>query len=450
MKSYDYVVIGGGSGGIASARRARAHGARVVLVEPNALGGTCVNRGCVPKKILWNGAELAERLADLGGYGFDFDGPARFDYARLSAASRRYVARLNSIYSGNLDKDGVELRVDRARFVGPGHVELASGEQLRAEHVLVATGGHPHVPEVEGAALGITSDDWFTLNALPARLLIIGAGYIGVELAGIARALGVEVTLAFRANAPLTQFDELLRENLAFELERVGVALVSGFRPGRVERASDGKLSVWGVGEQRLAGFDTVLWATGRVANVAGLGLDAAGVTLSAQGFVVTDAYQNTSTNGIYAVGDVTGTTQLTPVAIAAGRRLADRLFGGQPDARLDYDDIPSVVFSHPPIGAVGLTETEARARHGDAVKVYQTRFENLYFAATERTQRTAMKLVTVGPEQRVVGIHVMGLGADEMIQGFAVALRMGATKADFDGTVAIHPTAAEELVTLR
>jgi glutathione reductase (NADPH) len=288
------------------------------------------------------------------------------------------------------------------------------------------------------------------LNELPERLLIVGAGYIGVELAGIARALGASVTLAFRAQAPLTHFDELLRENLALELGHAGVELASGFSPARLERDEQGKLTLHSTDVRLLSGFDVVVWATGRSPNVTGLGLEKLGVRLDAHGFIETDPYQSTSAAGVYAVGDVTGRAQLTPVAVAAGRRLADRLFGGQPEARLDYDDIPTVVFSHPPIGTVGLSEEQARARHGDAVKVYQTRFRSLYHALTERAQRTAMKLVTVGPEERVVGIHVIGLGADELIQGFAVALRMGATKADLDRTVAIHPTAAEELVTLR
>jgi glutathione reductase (NADPH) len=258
------------------------------------------------------------------------------------------------------------------------------------------------------------------------------------------------VTLAFRAQAPLTHFDELLRENLELELGRAGVELVAGFQPAHLERDGAGKLALRGTDARTLSGFDTVLWATGRTANVKGLGLESVNVRLDSRGFISTDAYQNTSAPGVYAVGDVTGCAQLTPVAVAAGRRLSDRLFGGQPEARLDYDDIPTVVFSHPPIGSVGLSEDEARARHGDAVKVYQTRFKNLYHAVTARGQRTAMKLITVLPEERVVGIHAVGLGADELIQGFAVALRMGATKADFDRTVAIHPTAAEELVTLR
>jgi glutathione reductase (NADPH) len=450
LESYDYAVIGGGSGGIASARRARAHGASVVLIEPSALGGTCVNRGCVPKKILWNAAELAERLADLSDYGFDLPGPARLDYARLSRTSRAHVQRLNGIYATNLEADGVSLIVARAKLAGPGRLELSGGRQLGAKHILIATGGRPHVPNVEGAALGITSDDWFSLNALPERLLIVGAGYIGVELAGIAHALGASVTLAFRASLPLTCFDEALREGLARELERSGVELSPNFTPVRLEQSADGKFSLHGQDTRCLAGFDHVLWATGRQANVDGLGLEAVGVQLDAHGFIQTDDYQNTSAPAVYAVGDVSGRAQLTPVAVAAGRRLADRLFGGQPEAHLDYEDVPSVVFSHPPIGTVGLSESDARAKYGDAVKVYRTRFKNLYHAVTQRGQFTTMKLVTVGDDERVVGIHVLGLGADELIQGFAVALRMGAKKADLDRTVAIHPTAAEELVTLR
>jgi glutathione reductase (NADPH) len=454
MESYDYIVIGGGSGGLASARRARALGARVVLIEPHALGGTCVNRGCVPKKILWNAAELAERVEDLADYGLDLPGPVSVDYARLCAASRAHVARLNDIYVGRLREEGVELRIERARLRGDAdgarEVELTSGERLRAPHVLLATGGHPFIPDIDGAGLAITSDDWFRLDALPRRLLIVGGGYIGVELAGVAHALGVDVTLAFRAPAPLVLFDDLIREHLVTELERSRVKLVPGFLPQSLALAVDGSISVATIDQGTLTGFDVVLWAAGRRANVDGLGLDVAGVALDPNGYITIDPYQATSAAGVYAVGDVTSRPQLTPVAIAAGRRLAERLFGGAPDAHLDYSDIPSVVFSHPPIGCVGLTERQARERYGDAVKTYVTRFTNLYYAVTRRKPRTAMKLVTLLPDEKVLGIHVIGLGADELIQGFAVALKMGATKHDLDRTVAIHPTAAEELVTLR
>ena len=450
METYDYIVIGGGSGGLASARRARALGARVALADPRPLGGTCVNRGCVPKKVLWNAAELAERSEDLSDYGLELSGPLRVDYARLARASRAYVARLNEIYASRLKEEGVHWLVERAHLTGLGQVELGSGARLQAPHVLIATGGYPFVPPLPGAELAITSDDWFLRDELPRRLLIIGGGYIGVELAGVARALGVEVTLAYRAPAPLVLFDELIRETLVQELERSEITLLSGFLPHGLARAMDGTISVTTADHGTLHGYDTVIWATGRRANVHELGLESVGVELDDSGYIVTDAYQSTSVAGIYAVGDVTARAHLTPVAIAAGRRLAERLFGGVADAHLDYEDIPSVVFSHPPIGCVGLTEHQARARYGDAVKTYVTRFTNLYHSVTRRKPRTAMKLVTLLPDEKVLGIHAIGLGVDELIQGFAVALKMGARKADLDRTVAIHPTAAEELVTLR
>lgn len=448
MENYDYVVIGAGSGGLASARRARVHGARVALVESGSLGGTCVNRGCIPKKILWNAAELAEKIGDLADYGLTGASTFQFEYPRLRQASREHIARLNGIYAQRLSEAGVELVAGHAELVGPGSVR--TGERtLYAEHVLLATGGRPHVPKLPGAELGITSDDWFTLERLPERLLVIGGGYIGAEMSGIARALGVDVSWAFRAEAPLSDFDGMIRQALVEQMADSQIELVPSFQPARVERV-ERRLAVWNTGGQRLGDFDTLLWATGRVANVAGLGLERLGVALDPSGFVATDAYQNTNIPGLYAVGDVAGVDQLTPLAIGQGRRLADRLFGGQPEASADYREIPTVVFSHPPIATLGLTEEAARAKFGSRVKVYQSRFVNLYHAVTPRKPRTAMKLVVVDEEERVVGIHVLGLGADELIQGFAVAVRMGATKSDLDGTLAIHPTAAEELVTMR
>ncbi|HYO97463.1 MAG TPA: glutathione-disulfide reductase [Polyangiaceae bacterium] len=450
MLKYDYIVIGGGSGGLASARRARAHGARVALVEAGTLGGTCVNRGCIPKKILWNAAELAERHGDLVDYGFSGAGPLHFDFAHLAARSHAHIAKLNALFASRLREEGVDLFTGYGTLLAPGIVRVAD-ERLQSPHVLIATGGRPCIPDIPGATLGITSDAWFELPALPGRLLVVGGGYVGVEIGGIARALGAEVTCAFRADAPLRGFDALIRSTLVDELVRSGIQLVSHFHPASVEHSAADRLAVRSFEGTLLSDFDAVLWAIGRTANVLELGLEELGVALDASGFVVTDAYQGSSVPGLYAVGDVTGRAQLTPVAIAAGRRLADRLFGGEVDARLDYDNIPSVVFSHPPIGTVGMTEDVARQTYGDAaVKVYAAHFSGLYFAVTERKQRTAMKLVTVGAEERVVGIHAIGQGADELIQGFAVAVRMGACKADLDRTVAIHPTAAEELVTLR
>ncbi len=305
------------------------------------------------------------------------------------------------------------------------------------------------MPALEGAELGITSDDWFQLAELPKRLLIVGGGYIGVELAGIAHALGCSVTLAFRGTTPLRQFDELLGQSLAQAMNASGIELLSEFKPKRVVRSEDGALSVDADDGRSVRGLNAVLWAIGRTANAKSWG-DVAGIELDVRGFIRVDEYQNTNVAGVYAVGDVAGRACLTPAAIAAGQRLSDRLFGGKPDSKLDYNDIPTVVFSHPPIATVGLSEAEARRRYGDQVKCHVKRFTNLYYAVTRTKPFTAMKLVTLLPDERVLGIHVIGLGADELIQGFAVALRMGAKKADLDCTVAIHPTAAEELVTMR
>ncbi|HLV64471.1 MAG TPA: glutathione-disulfide reductase [Polyangiaceae bacterium] len=449
MTAFDYIVIGGGSAGVASARRARTYGARVALVESGALGGTCVNLGCIPKKILWNAADLAERLEDLADYGIEIEGDHRFDYSVLREASRAHVAKLNARFAEHLVREGVHLFTGTATFSERGTV-LVGGVELTAKAIAIATGARPSVPPLPGAELGMTSDDWFAQASLPRRLLIVGGGYIGVEFSGIARALGSEVTFAFRREVPLVRFDRLIREVLSEELARMGIRLEPRWTAAALERRADGLLGARGDDGRDLSGFDAVLWATGRSPNVESLGLERVGVVTDTAGFIVTDEYQRTSSPGIHAIGDVTGRIQLTPVAIAAGRRLADRLFGGQPEARIDYENVPTVVFSHPPIGSVGLDEDTAREVYGDAVRVYTTRFTGLYHAVTRRKPRTAMKLVVTGPEERVVGVHAIGLGADELLQGFAVALRMGATKADLDRTIAIHPTAAEELVTLR
>lgn len=447
METYDYVVIGAGSGGLASARRAARHGAKVALVSGGPLGGTCVNVGCVPKKLMWNAAECAEWLLDASDYGFE--APVRsLDWLKLKRSRDAYVARLGAIYARNLELDGVQLVSGWGRFAAEGTVTVG-GRELRSAAILVATGGRPSVPALPGAELGLTSDGFFELDSRPERVAIVGAGYIAVELAGVLSALGSDVTLFLRGERLLSGFDELLSTTLASEMTDAGISLMSSHELESVVRAADGTLSVVAAHARTHTGFDALFWATGRVPNTEGLGLDVAGVALGAKGELSVDSYQATSARGVYAVGDVTGRRQLTPVAIAAGRRLADRLFGGKPEARLDYDGIPSVVFSHPPIGTVGLTEAEARELYGDEVKTYSTRFTNMRFALTARKPRTAMKLVCVGPQERVVGLHSIGNGSDELLQGFAVAMKLGATKADFDRTVAIHPTAAEELVTL-
>ena len=447
--SLDYLVIGGGSGGIASARRAAALGARVLLIESGRLGGTCVNLGCVPKKVMFNAASLAEALAAAPDYGFELSVHG-FDWRVLRERRDAYVERLNQIYAHNLDKSQVRLLRGRAHFEADGSVRVGN-ERLAAPHVLVAVGGAPRWPNIPGAELGMVSDDVFRLDRAPERLLIVGAGYVAVEFAGIFRALGSHVCVAYREAALLRHFDALLGDELSEQMVHQGIELSPYSVPTRLERAADGKLRLERQQGDPLAGFDAVLWAIGRVPATAELGLERLGITLSETGHVPVDVFQNSAVPGIYSVGDVTGRWELTPVAIAAGRRLAERLFGGQPEARVEYENIPSVVFSHPPIGTVGLSEVEARDKYGsELVKTYRARFTNLYYALGESKPKTTIKLVTVGPEERVVGLHVIGLAADELLQGFAVAIRMGATKRDFDRTLAIHPTAAEEVVTLK
>jgi len=448
-EQFDLLVIGGGSGGLAAAQRAAEYGARAALIEPGRLGGTCVNVGCVPKKIMWNGAELGGALHDAREYGFRID-ELGHDWRSLKHKRDAYVRRLNDIYAANLAKRRIELVRARAAFLD-GRSVSAGGRTLSAPHIVIATGGHPEVPHIRGAELGITSDGFFELEALPPRVAVAGGGYIAVELAGIFAGLGAQTTLVLRGATPLRSFDPMIAQASLAMLREAGVTVVTDIVPGFVARDADGGIIPTFADGRSIGPFDCLLWAIGRAASVADLRLERAGVQLTADGFVATDAYQATSAAGIYAVGDVTGRAQLTPVAIAAGRRLADRLFGGQADRHLDYDNIPTVIFGRPPIGTVGLSEPAARARYGhDAVKVFHSSFVSLYNAVTEAKPRTEMKLVTAGAEQRIVGLHVVGPGADEMLQGFAVAVRMGATKKDFDDTVAIHPTSAEELVTMR
>jgi glutathione reductase (NADPH) len=446
-REFDLFVIGGGSGGLAAAQRAAEHGARVAVAESGPLGGTCVNVGCVPKKVMWNAAAVAEAIALAPGYGFEVTA-GEHDWAGLKARRDAYVHRLNGIYEGNLDKRGVTLLRGRASLLPGGGVRVDEHEH-RARHVIIATGGRPAVPDLEGAGLGITSDDFFELESRPERVLIVGSGYVAVELGGVFKALGSAVTIAVRHDGVLREFDPMLRECLMDQMRRDGIGIETGAVPAALCREQDG-LELLTTDGRRIGGFDAVLWAIGREPNTAGLGLEDAGIRTDEHGFVPVDEWQDSNFEGIHAIGDVTGRAALTPVAIAAGRRLADRLFGGMDERRLDYHGIPTVIFSHPPIGTVGMTEPEAHAHHGDAVRVYESRFTPMLYAMTERKVPAAVKLVTVGEDERIVGCHVIGQGADEMLQGFAVAIRMGACKRDFDDTVAIHPTAAEELVTLK
>lgn len=444
---YDLLVLGGGSGGIATARRAAAHGASVALVERGLLGGTCVNIGCVPKKVMWHAAEFAQAAAHAHDYGFE-SVPSKHDWTRLVDNRETYIRRLNGIYDRNLDKSGVVYIAGEAHFVDSHTVEV-DGRRLSAEHVLIATGGKPRWPEIPGAALGTDSDGFFTWRERPERVAIVGSGYIACELAGVLNALGSRVTLLLRKDHVLADFDAMLGETLIERMREAGIEIQMQRRTVELTETDDGIQAVFDDGDTA-GGFDELIWAIGREPNVAPLGLEQIGLELNADGTVPADEWQDTPVAGIHALGDVTGRVELTPVAIAAGRRLADRLFGGMPERRLDYHNIPSVVFTHPPIGTVGLTEAEARREYGDdAVRIYTSHYIALYHGVLEDKTPSDMKLVCVGDEEKVVGAHVIGDGADEMTQGFAVAVKMGATKRDFDETVAIHPTSAEEFVTM-
>ncbi|MEX1080619.1 MAG: glutathione-disulfide reductase [Halofilum sp. (in: g-proteobacteria)] len=445
---YDLLVIGGGSGGLAVARRAARHGARVAVIEGDRLGGTCVNRGCVPKKVMWYAASMAHALEDAPDYGFDREVQGH-DWPALVARRERYIARLNDIYVANLERDGVARISGYARFTGERTVEV-EGRQLSADHVAIAVGGEPIVPEVPGAELGLTSDGFFEMSERPNHVAVIGAGYIAVELAGVLNALGSDVCLVLRRSSVLRPFDADLQEVLLESMQADGIRVLFNTPTDAIE-AGDNGLVLVGADGTRIERLDRVIWAVGRSPRVADLGLENAGVELDEDGYVRSDEYQNTSAAGVYAIGDVIGRYELTPVAIAAGRKLADRLFGGQADARLEYDKVPTVVFTHPPLGTVGMSEEAARESYGhDNITVYRTRFTPMYHALTERRTPAVMKLICAGASEEVVGCHIFGHGADEMLQGFAVAIHMGARKADFDATVAIHPTSSEELVTLR
>ena len=446
-QSFDLLVIGGGSGGIAHARRAAEYGASVAVIEAGPLGGTCVNVGCVPKKIMWYTASRMHEIAHAGDYGFDVTLHGH-DWGTVKERRDAYVTRLNGIYERNLGNSGVTYLAGAARFVD-AHTLAVDDEQYSAERIVISTGGRPAVPDIPGAGLGITSDGFFELEDRPQRVLVAGSGYIAVELAGVLNGLGSDVQLVVRKDRILRNFDVMLSELLMEAMCKDGISIDVGVVPASLEKTPEG-LVLYAEDGRSFGPVDAVLWAIGRTPNSGELDLDKAGVATDDGGFVPTDEFQQTNVEHIFALGDVTGRAALTPVAIAAGRRLADRLYGGMDGRRLDYELIPTVIFSHPPIGTVGLTEAQARARHGEDVKIYTSGFIPMYYALGEQKQRSMMKLITAGADEKIVGCHIIGDGADEMLQGFAVAIRMGATKADFDDTVAIHPTNAEELVTMR
>lgn len=470
---YDMIVIGGGSGAMGTSRRAGQYGQKVVVIEEDGrLGGTCVNVGCVPKKIMWHAADMAEALSNAAEYGFGdeqgnktFQKPS-FQWRYFTEKRDAYVRRLNGIYDKNLQNDKVEYISGHGKLVGKNKVEVAIRQEdgsfseekhvISGDHITIATGGRPTKPsedDIPGAHLGIDSDGFFALKEQPKRVAVVGAGYIAVELAGVFNTLGTETHLLIRHDTFLRTFDPIIAETLQEYMGNTGLIVHKKTNIKKVEGEKGGPLTLHLDTGDKLE-VDCLLWAIGRRPNTDNLGLESAGVKTDKKGNIEVDKYQQTNVEGITALGDVAGKALLTPVAIAAGRRLSNRLYG--PDHVrgtdfLQYDNVPTVVFSHPTSGTVGLTESEAKEKFGEGeVKVYKTKFTSLYFGMLEHKQPSAMKLVCVGKEEKVVGVHIIGLGSDEMMQGFAVAVKMGATKKQFDDTVAIHPTSSEELVTMR
>ncbi len=448
MKDFDYICIGGGSGGIASANRAAKHGKKVALIEGGPIGGTCVNVGCVPKKAMWHGAQVAEVISHYApDYGFNVTVDS-FDWKTLIANREAYIERVHNSYDRVLGNNGITRIQGHASFVDDHTIEV-NGERYTSNHITIAVGGRPILPDIPGAEHGIDSDGFFALQNQPRRVAVVGAGYIAVELAGMLHALGSETHLLIRHHAPLRHFDSIIHSKLVEFIHEDGPTLHDHTQVEHVEKRSSGELKLTLTDGNHLE-VDCLIWAIGRTPSADKLGLENTSIKTTAKGYIEVDTYQNTTADGVYAVGDVTGQAELTPVAVKAGRLLSERLFNNQPDAHMDYSQIPTVVFSHPPIGTVGLTEQEASSEYGgENVKVYTSTFAAMFSAVTRNRQNTHMKLVCAGADEKVVGLHGIGYGMDEILQGFAVAMKMGATKADFDACVAIHPTSAEELVTM-
>ncbi|KAL8704929.1 MAG: hypothetical protein Q9201_001924 [Fulgogasparrea decipioides] len=469
-KECDFLVIGGGSGGLACARRASGQwGAKTIAVESARLGGTCVNVGCVPKKVTWNAAAIAETVHEAKSYGFNVKETAPFDFTTFKHKRDEYVRRLNGIYEKNLKNDKVEYLHGRAHLLSKNEVEVVlddgSKETIRAKKILLATGGHPNIPSLPGAEYGITSDGFFDLETLPKRVALVGAGYIAVEMAGMFHHLGSETHLFIRHETFLRQFDPMIQETIVKEYERQGIHIHRNSSQSKVERLDSTSEAGYpwlkfhytdkANPDGTTMDIDCLLWAIGRSPEVEDLGLEKAGVNQDQKGHIIADDYQNTNVENIYSLGDVCGKIELTPVAIAAGRQLGNRLFGGPEhrNAKLDYNNIPSVVFAHPEVGSIGLSEPDAVEKYGkENIKIYKTSFTAMYYAMMPADAKapTSYKLVCAGPEEKIVGMHIVGSGSSEMLQGFGVAVKMGARKRDFDACVAIHPTSAEELVTMK
>ncbi len=444
---FDLFIIGAGSGGVRAARIAASHGARVAAAEEYRVGGTCVIRGCVPKKLLVYGSHFAEDLADARRFGWNTEG-ATFDWPTLRDNVATEVDRLEGLYGQTYANAGVEVFKERAIVTGPNSVQLASGRTITANHILIATGAWPAIPAIQGAELGITSNEVFGLPALPKRAVIAGAGYIANEFAGIFNELGVKVTLVTRGERMLRSYDDEIVDRLVEITRHKGIDIRFHFRCKSVTRQADGRLLLDG-GDAGMIETDLILWATGRDPKSRGLGLEDVGVALDEVGAVIVDDHNRTNIPSIHAVGDVTNRVQLTPVAIREGHAFADTVFGGQPRT-IDYFSIPTAVFANPPIASVGLTETEARAQYGGDIKIYKSDFRPMKNTLAGRQERALYKMIVTGPEERVIGLHMIGPESAEILQAAAVAVKAGLSKAAFDDTVALHPSMSEELVLMR
>ncbi|RMZ90498.1 hypothetical protein DV736_g2284, partial [Chaetothyriales sp. CBS 134916] len=472
-KEYDYIVIGGGSGGSGAARRASGwYKKKTCIIDNGVSGGCCVNVGCVPKKMTWNYASINETLHKGPYYGYDIPNPIHQDFAAFVEKRHARIKTLNGIYETNWAKEGIDLFHGAAKFLSNHEMEVTPNDgsepfRVRADHICISTGSYPTIPHsIKGAEHGISSDEFFLIKHLPKKIVFVGAGYISVELAGVLNAIGVETHMFIRGNTFLRKFDPLIQDVLTQHYEDIGVHIhrnhpgikeVQLLHPAKDETDPREKKLKLIINDGSEFETNELLWAIGRSPETRGLGLESINIKRTPRGHLVVDKYQNTSVPGIYALGDVTGQAELTPVAIAAGRQLGNRLFGPLElsTSHLDYERIPTVVFSHPTVGTTGLTEPQAIEKYGkENVKVYKTRFSNMYYdlfpPEEKKKNPTAFKLICQGPDEHIVGLHILGDGTDEMMQGFGVAVKMGARKKDFDSCVAIHPTSAEELVTLR
>ncbi len=444
-RQFDLAVLGGGSGGLAAAQQAARHGARVVLFEPSLLGGTCVNHGCVPKKAMWLAAEAGDGLDLAAAMGFRLE-RGELHWAGFVARREAYIQRARASYRQRLRDLEIELIPHPGRLAPDGGV-VSRGGNVQARHRLIATGGRPRRLDLPGFDLGAVSDDVFSLQRMPRRIAVVGGGYIGVEMASLLHGLGSKVTLFARDRQLLSAFDPDLAAAVAVGMRRQGVEIRLETRVDGLDYGDDDLLRVLCAGDQTVGSFDWLLWALGRVPNSTGLGLEDCGVRCDERGRIIVDERQDTGAPGIHAVGDVCTQPALTPVAIAAGRQLADRLFGDRPDARIDLEYVPTVIFAQPPAASCGLGEPAARERYGDRVQVHEVRFRPMREALAGRDGQVLVKLVCLAPDERIIGLHLVGPGVDEMLQGFAVAMNLGATRHDFNRTIAIHPSSAEEII---